>query len=297
MSGSTIAHRTPVDVVRGACPAWPVQDGFVVPEQPHADHEPSYARLVCKNIAPGANAHVMFRPQVPFRPTRLAVDHDCLDLLVNGICVGKNSYLCSSNPVLAGAWPTLPFELSPKRYEEWFERLSTPFDVCQISQLVNVHVTNPHPEPRPFRATLWGVAVADADGVRSPVPPKPKDRQGLYCLGIGNRDDREGVTFFGTQSQLTLKLDSLVLRPEEGVHVVALRVGGKRHPFSHPIPSSVFAPHPFGLSIAEQAQWTEAHDLIASLPTLHISQVLALELKVMRPSPLILGAWRGKADY
>lgn len=99
-------------------------------------------------VAPGAQASIVAQPQVLFRGERLIVPSDVAgDFTIDDCKVGKDSQFVAAGPIPArtlqeNAWG-VDFQL----------------DTAQISQNVQLLVTNISGAARQFRATLIGSAV------------------------------------------------------------------------------------------------------------------------------------------
>jgi hypothetical protein len=99
-------------------------------------------------IAPGDTAIIISRPQVIFRGERLSVPSDVAgDFTIDDVKVGKDSQFCAEGPIPArclqeNAWG-IQFQL----------------DTAQISQNLQLTVTNISGTSRTFRAMLLGSVV------------------------------------------------------------------------------------------------------------------------------------------
>lgn len=99
-------------------------------------------------VAAGLQAIVISRPQVIYRGERLSIPSDIAgDFVLDDVKVGKNSQFVAEGPIPArtlqeNAWGVL-----------------LQLDTAQISQNIQLTVTNVAGAPRTFRATMFGNAV------------------------------------------------------------------------------------------------------------------------------------------
>lgn len=99
-------------------------------------------------IAPGASQIIISRPQVIYRGERLVVPSDVAgDFTIDDVKVGKDSQFVADGPIPARA-------LQENAWGVYFQ-----LDTAQISQNIQLSVTNISGASRTFRAMLIGSAV------------------------------------------------------------------------------------------------------------------------------------------
>jgi hypothetical protein len=99
-------------------------------------------------VLPGAQAIIISRPQVIFRGERLSVPSDVAgDFTIDDVKVGKDSQFCAEGPIPARS-------LQENAWGVHFQ-----LDTAQISQNIQLTVTNISGTARTFRAMLLGSVV------------------------------------------------------------------------------------------------------------------------------------------
>jgi len=111
-------------------------------------------------IGPGCIGLISAQPQVPFRPSRLAVDPACASQVsIVDLRVGKNSFFISCGGAPGTLFPPLPIGLSEQDLARYEQLLSLKIDTCQISQYLSLSVENHSEREVNFRAMFWGLWI------------------------------------------------------------------------------------------------------------------------------------------
>lgn len=165
LSLKNIPTKAPVRVPTDVQPFYPSNPMASFPssgayKNAYTDLEQTFMGMGPVAVPAGSSVLITARPQITFKPTRMAIDPSIAPFfLINDAKIGNVSMYVDSGPISAVFFPPLPGfqEFETKEELELAARvLSVDWPTCQISQQFSLSVTNVGTVGQTFLACLWG---------------------------------------------------------------------------------------------------------------------------------------------